>query len=324
MAGDRVDKTERLLNLTLALIATRRPLRKSEIFETIPGYSGSPESMERMFERDKDELREMGVSVQVLPIDPLFDDEIGYQVISQDYFMPDLNLTREESIWLAIATAVLNESSSSINTNGALQKLLSGNEIPIEEILDYTHSWNLQLPLNDSLMTIWQALKERSSLAFNYSTSTNQRMRRVSPHSLTSRNGYWYLVAIDHEDLKIKTFRIDRISEIEPDRKVPFTEPPESFDLSSFLRSFSGERIREVKIKLHREMSPMHPLVARATHSISDYTLPVGSELVLQNIDRSELLDQILWAGDAVEVLEPTDIRDEIISLLEKIIEQHL
>ena len=50
-------KAERLINLVMALLATRRYLSKSEIFESIPGYSGLAETMERMFERDKDDLR---------------------------------------------------------------------------------------------------------------------------------------------------------------------------------------------------------------------------------------------------------------------------
>lgn len=58
-------KTERLINLTLALLATKRYLTKSEIFRVVAGYSGSAETMERMFERDKDELRSMGIEIEV-------------------------------------------------------------------------------------------------------------------------------------------------------------------------------------------------------------------------------------------------------------------
>ena len=68
-------KTERLINLTLALLATKRHLSKSEIFEKIPGYEGSPETKERMFERDKEELRGLGIQIEVSNSDPLF--EIG-------------------------------------------------------------------------------------------------------------------------------------------------------------------------------------------------------------------------------------------------------
>jgi proteasome accessory factor B len=62
-------KTERLINLTLALLATKRHLTKSEIFKAVAGYGGSPETMERMFERDKDELRNLGIQIEVKGID---------------------------------------------------------------------------------------------------------------------------------------------------------------------------------------------------------------------------------------------------------------
>ena len=71
-------KTERLINLTLALLATKRYLTKSEIFKNVTGYSGSAETMERMFERDKDELRSMGIEIDVKGLDPLFEDDQGY------------------------------------------------------------------------------------------------------------------------------------------------------------------------------------------------------------------------------------------------------
>ena len=73
-------KSERLVNLVIALLATKRNLTKSEIFRTIEGYEGSNESMERMFERDKDELRSLGVEIEVSGLDPLFDDEQGYRI----------------------------------------------------------------------------------------------------------------------------------------------------------------------------------------------------------------------------------------------------
>jgi len=46
-------KTERLVNLTMALLASQRFIKKSEIFRKVAGYSGSQETKERMFERDR-------------------------------------------------------------------------------------------------------------------------------------------------------------------------------------------------------------------------------------------------------------------------------
>ena len=68
-------KTERLINLTLALLSSKRYLTKSEIFKNVAGYSGSAETMERMFERDKDDLRNLGVRIEVRALDPLFEDD---------------------------------------------------------------------------------------------------------------------------------------------------------------------------------------------------------------------------------------------------------
>ena len=78
-------KTERLVNLTIALLATKRYITKSEIFRTVDGYEGSDESKERMFERDKDDLRNLGIEIEVGSFDPLFEDESGYRIKPENY-----------------------------------------------------------------------------------------------------------------------------------------------------------------------------------------------------------------------------------------------
>ena len=75
-------KIERLINLTIALLATKRYLTKNEIFTSVEGYEGSPETRERMFERDKDDLRNLGIQIEVGGFDPAFDDEAGYRIKS--------------------------------------------------------------------------------------------------------------------------------------------------------------------------------------------------------------------------------------------------
>jgi len=78
-------KIERLVNLTIALLATKRFLTKSEIFRTVEGYEGTPETKERMFERDKDDLRALGIEISVGSFDPVFQDEAGYRINSDTY-----------------------------------------------------------------------------------------------------------------------------------------------------------------------------------------------------------------------------------------------
>ena len=86
-------KSERLVNLTIALLATTRWLSKSEIYQSIDGYNGDLDAKERMFERDKEELRNLGIEIEVGSFDPLFEDEVGYRIRPEKYQMQTSSLS---------------------------------------------------------------------------------------------------------------------------------------------------------------------------------------------------------------------------------------
>ena len=323
VSAERIDKTERLLNLTLALLATKRPMTKAEIFEQIPGYSGSPESMERMFERDKDELRVLGVAVEVLPIDAYFNDEQGYQIIPRDFFLEDISFTYEESLWLAIATNLLHEASPKAGARQGLQKLITVGQVGGEEFFEMGAHTELALSFSESLQEIWRSIRERQVLGFTYSTSNGTKRREASPILLTSRLGNWYLVAIDSDDKQVKTFRIDRMTDVSVESSTTFNDLNPSFDLRDFLAHFKGDQFGLVIVKLHKELSSEHPLIAYSSTRFSGERLGIGSIVRLENLDSDRALELILWAGEAIEVLEPVALRNQIIDILKEIVEVH-
>jgi len=323
VSAERIDKTERLLNLTLALLATKRPMTKAEIFEQIPGYSGSPESMERMFERDKDELRVLGIAVEVLPIDAYFNDEQGYQIIPRDFFLEDISFTYEESLWLAIATNLLHEASPKAGARQGLQKLITVGQVGGEEFFEMGAHTELALSFSESLQEIWRSIRERQVLAFTYSTSNGTKRREASPILLTSRLGNWYLVAIDSDDKQVKTFRIDRMTDVSVESSTTFNDLNPSFDLRDFLAHFKGDQFGLVIVKLHKELSSEHPLIAYSSTRFSGERLGIGSIVRLENLDSDRALELILWAGEAIEVLEPVALRNQIIDILKEIVEVH-
>ena len=96
-------KIERLINLTIALLASQRFLTKSEIFRTVQGYEGSAETKERMFERDKDDLRTLGITIDVGSFDPIFNDEAGYRIRSENYQLDLGQITPTEISLLSLA-----------------------------------------------------------------------------------------------------------------------------------------------------------------------------------------------------------------------------
>src|ERR1700761_7826123 len=100
-------KLERQLNLAMGLLAPTRFLSVDEIADLVPGYTreSSPEgeaAFRRMFERDKSELRDLGIPVQTGGLSS-WDDEIGYRIERRDYALPDLHLTPEEAAALGLA-----------------------------------------------------------------------------------------------------------------------------------------------------------------------------------------------------------------------------
>ena len=100
-------KTERILNLTICLLVSDRYLPKSRIREAVEGYHDlSDAAFERTFERDKDELRALGVPIEVGSFDPLFDDEPGYRIRPTEFQLPAIDLDAEEASVVGVAARV--------------------------------------------------------------------------------------------------------------------------------------------------------------------------------------------------------------------------
>ena len=118
-------KTERLINLTLALLATKRYLKKSEILTNVQGYEGTQEAKERMFERDKDDLRSLGIDIEVGDLDIFFEDEPGYRIPQKSYELSVPNLTSRELAILSVASNFWNDSILAPNAQSGIRKLQS-------------------------------------------------------------------------------------------------------------------------------------------------------------------------------------------------------
>ncbi|HEX6917716.1 MAG TPA: WYL domain-containing protein, partial [Phycicoccus sp.] len=118
-------KTERLLNLVLVLLYTRRPLAKAQIRSLVPQYgqSASTEAFERMFERDKDELRELGIPLVTEDIDAAWDDEPGYRIHQREYALPDLHFEPDELAVLGLASRTWAQATLAGPAAQALRKL---------------------------------------------------------------------------------------------------------------------------------------------------------------------------------------------------------
>ena len=300
-------KTERLINLTLALLATKRHLTKSEIFKAVAGYSGSPETMERMFERDKDELRSLGIEIEVKGIDPLFEDEQGYLIRSETFQLRDNEFSKEELLYLTMAANLWHDTALGSDSKAALLKIqsLSG---PIESDAVNTPA------LRDSesaalLSSAFEAVDAEQLIKFGY----KGKDRTAQPFGLYTKDGFWYLVA--REENEVKSFKLLRIEGkiVKEGKAGSFKKPPE-FDLIKFLSNSRSEQEILAQVLVRKEQA--HVLRSKySTREIDDE----WDLMLIPYIYEQEIIETILWYGTNVIVDSPASLRSEVISRLKVI-----
>lgn len=205
-------KTERLLNLVLALFGTRRFLKKSEILDSIPGYEGSAEAKERMFERDKDELRKIGIEIEVSQMDPLFEDEVGYRISRDQYVMKLPTLTPEEGILANLAFRLIARIGIGADVRSALMRMRA-NSILENSTIEQIFAVDDLLDSHRTLVisTCLAAIRTRNEIIFEYQKELDgtTHTRHVKPLRLEIRDDQWHLVAWDESRNAGRAFLID-------------------------------------------------------------------------------------------------------------------
>lgn len=298
-------KTERLINLTLALLASKRYLSKAEILRNIPGYEGSPETKERMFERDKDDLRSLGIQIDVNNFDPLFEDEQGYLIKSESFQFAENEFTKEELLLLTMAANLWHDSAVEIDSQNALLKIqsLSGpveNDMTTTPTLRITEDWQL-------LVSIFTAVQNKQILEFSY----RGKKRQVNPYGLYSSNGFWYLIAFEIN--VIKSFKLVRIEgEVDLIGEKDAFEKPDNFNVGNFLKEESNSVSLVSKLQVRKGAA----LSLRNKFTVKD----LDSEWDLMDIpytNEQELLEMVLWHGTDLKLIEPAALRQLLVANLE-------
>jgi proteasome accessory factor B len=300
-----VDRTERLLNLVVCLMAARYPVSRERIVASVPGYADAPSAaaLERMFERDKDELRSLGIPIETMT-DASGDVE-GYQIPIDRYAMPPMEFSAEERGVLLIAAAVWQQAALGPLALQAVLKIQTVDPGPaalLDEIPD------AQLSAADAaVLVLLRALRQRRRIRFDYRGATARAATRrdVDPWGLVTMDGAWYLVGFDHEREAPRVFRVSRmtgavqITAQEQKHPVPSDEnlarrvrmEPESDEAVSArvrVRAGAGARLRQLA---------------------GDHEPFADVELLVPGSSLDHLAAEICAAGAAVEVLEPADLR---------------
>lgn len=309
-------KTERLLNLVICLLATRRPLSVDQIRRAVPGY-GDPwadddTAARRMFERDKEELRGLGVPLETVT-DPLFEDEVGYRIAPPAYALPEIRLEPDEAAAVGLAARLWHNASLAAEASSALVKLAAAGADVDRAALAVLEPRVASEPAFDAC---YQAVRDGQPVEFDYRAAGDAATspRHVEPWGVVSWRGRWYLVGHDRDRGARRVFRLSRIAgpvtATGPSGQV---QPPADVDLLAEVSAIDTEAaIGEARLRVRAGAAWELRRRARSSRPLG----PDADEIVVAYADAERLAEQVAGHGADVVALAPAELRAAVVRRL--------
>jgi proteasome accessory factor B len=317
-------KTERLLGLVVCLLSTRRYLTADQIRQAVPGYPDQDDLFKRMFERDKEDLRELGVPLETGVNHP-FDEDPGYRVRQQAYELPELRLEADEAAVLGLAARVWQRAELAGAAAGALLKLRAAG---IDAVDEHPAPQGIEPRLGTPEPTfgrLWEAVRDRRPVTFNHRAAgrSQPQRRELEPWGVVNRHGSWYVAGWDRARNATRVFRLSRIT-----GAVKFCGPsgsvtvPDGTDVRELVRDWDSAPAREHTAVL-RVRSGAGVGLRRHASSVraDDEVAANGWDLVTTRFaDVGSFADYAAWLGPDVVVLDPPDLREAVIARLKGVL----
>jgi proteasome accessory factor B len=325
-------KTERLLGLVVCLLSTRRYLTADQIRAAVPGYPEQDELFKRMFERDKEDLRDLGVPLETGLNHP-FDEDPGYRIRQQAYELPELRLEPDEAAVLGLAARVWERAKLAGAAAGALMKLQAagidparfegGDERvagpgPAAGLIAAGIEPRLGTP-EPAFGPLWEAVRDRRPVAFSYRAAgrSDPQRRELEPWGVVNRHGRWYVAGWDRARQATRVFRLSRI-----EGPVKFSGPagrvtvPDDVDVRELVRDTDSSPAPERTALILVRPGAGVGLRQHAESVQPDADHPGWDLVATRFADVSWFADQAASFGPDAVVLDPPDLRDAVIRRL--------
>ncbi len=313
-------KAERLLNLTMALRGTRTGLDRDQIRAQVRGYrpDATPEAFERMFERDKDELRALGI-----PVTTLYDASglaTGYR-IDQDWSLPALELDRAELAVLSLAARVWQRADLAPAAMTALRKVEASLGVrPLQPTSPRFAGMSADSP---NLRTLIDACSARRRVAFAYRRAADRSgtRRHVEPWGVVWWRGHWYLVGWDTDRRDLRVFRASRIDgAVDGLGEAGAFDVPPGFDARAAIGQFARDSAVEVLVRVPAGRGAA---LRRSGRTIDGHRDGDGDLVAVPGPDHRTAVAGILAAATAVRIVGARAAIEEAIRQLDSVLDAH-
>lgn len=257
-------KLQRWLDLIHCLLAHRLPITFETIEREVPGYSGAAKAAQkRTFERDKDELRRLGIPIVTEGNEGA--NDTAYRLLSKDFYLPYLAVVSERGVskpppvgrdgYQGLDTLTFEADELGVIAEAGARALQLGDEYLASEARSALRKLAFDLPLDaartegsmtmvrpranavpELLADLHTALlgRKRVEITYNSMTAGETSTRTVEPYGLAFLSGHWYLVGRDVEQDAVRNFRANRVLKAKVNTARPNTrdyEIPASFKL---------------------------------------------------------------------------------------------
>ena len=304
-------KLERLMNLLIMLLTARRPLTVEEIRGLHPAYGqADSEAFRRMFERDKDELRDLGVPLETAFVDA-WEVEQGYIVRRAAYELPEISLEPDEAAAVALAARLWQSAGLAEASRSALLKLRAAGVAA--EAVDVAGVEPRVESADAAFEPVLTATRARQPITFDYRTGgAGPAVRRsLEPWGVVHRRGRWYVVGHDRDRAATRVFRLSRIvGEVAVDGTIGEVSVPDGIDLASQVAELETETAGGVAVLRVRSGTSWELRRTATACAVTDdgweqCDVPMG------DVDR--LADAVVGHGPDVVVLTPPELVDAVV-----------
>ncbi|WP_405176831.1 YafY family transcriptional regulator [Nocardia sp. NBC_01377] len=324
-----ISKVERLMNLVIALLSTRQFLTAERIRDSVAGYeeSASDEAFSRMFERDKNELRDLGIPLEVGQVSRYSTVE-GYRINRDAYELPDIGLSDEEAAAVAVAVQMWESPELAAAAEGALLKLrAAGVHVETDAAVASVPAVPARTRGSEPVLgKLLAAIDEGRAVRFEHRGAVNAPylMRDVEPWGVVTHHGRWYLVGHDRDRDAVRSFRLSRIGDdITAHGPVNTVHKPEGLDLRSIVdRVTSGAPVSGAATVWVAEGRGRE--IRRLGRVLGERSVAgrAGVEVEIPIRSRDWLARLITGLGPDAVVIAPEELRADVVARLRSVLER--
>jgi proteasome accessory factor B len=315
-------RTERLLSIVVLLLSSRRYLSAEQIRASVSGYPEAEESFKRMFERDKEELRELGIPLETGK-SSAFDDEIGYRIRRQDYELPEIQLAPDEAAMLGIASRVWHSAGLEGAAAGALLKLkAAGREVDGEDDGNRLNRsieprFTTQEP---SFGVLWEAVRDKRPVTFSHLAPgrSDASQRELEPWGVVNRRGRWYVAGYDRVREAPRVFRMSRITgPVKMAGPPGSVKVPDGADVREMVKDWdrTPPRDRTAVLRIRKDAGVV---LRRWAREVTPETGAAAGwdRVTLSFADAGWYAEYLASFGPDIIVVDPPDLREAVITRL--------